>query len=685
MKRRIWAEHRRDDGGAALIIALIIVTVVAISLGALLTLADTSIRATVNLRAEASTAYEADGALQAAVNNIRNSTVNGQSGQTCFNGNNTLQLNNFNGNDSAAVTCSFDPASVEIQCASLTQCNRPGSAILTLGKVAGEDGINITQPAAGSNFQVHGTVFSNSNINVVKGGLATNTAVYARGACAGTIQSVPPPPSCNYGTTANVLGNDPGYQPATTTVPVHQPLPKCTTSNSVVTFQPGYYDDAVGLSSMMAGNSSCKGSTWWFTPGTYYFDFHNGGTDPNPGLTGGSDVWTVNDGYLVAGTPTDNTGKIIARPPNPASIPGACDNPINDAKAVGVQFIFGGDSQFAIKSGQAEICGTYSASAPPVAVYGLKTGTATSVPATVVATGVTATNFTNATPASLATTDGQYAILDNTSNNKQSSGSVTGSGFGSIPAGSILKSATIRVVHSNTQGSKNDTRTLQFTASDNTTISLTPSSPNDNSTATDTFPVTTQLAKSVEDGTFNSGQLTYSVNMKNKSIEQLDSMQFILTYEPPTFRAEDGCITTMPYPVNGSCPLILAQNNTGNLFYVQGTTYAPNAAMDLTLNNITTEIFRFGVIARSLWVKETGAFSYTGPVIEVPDDTPGFVFSIFLSAYVCPGKPTCAVPPPTTPPTLPNVSARVAFVDGDPTNPSPGHRQVSVLSWSGAR
>lgn len=668
---------RRDDDGAALIIALIIVTVVAISLGALLSLTDTSIRATINLRTEASTAYEADGALQAAVNDIRNSAVNGQAGQTCFTGgSNTLQLNNFNGADSAAVQCAFDPASVQIQCSSLTQCNRPGSAILTLGRVSGEDGINITQPASGSNFLVHGTIFSNSNINVVKGGLVTNTAVYARGTCSGAITSVPSPPSCNYGNTTNALGNDPGYSPATTTVPVHQALPACTTANSVVTFQPGYYDDAVGLSNMMAGNSSCRHSTWWFKPGTYYFDFHNGGTDQNPGLASGSDVWTVNDGYLVAGTPTDSTGRITASPPNPASIPGACDNPINDAKAVGVQFIFGGDSQFTIKSGQAEICGTYSASTPPVAVYGLKSGTATSVPGTVTAGGVTATNFTNATPTSIATTDGQYAILDNTGG-KQSTGSVTGTGFGSIPAGSVLKSATIQVVHNNTQGSNKDTRAVQFTATDGTTINLTPSSPNNNSTATDTFTVTSQLAKSIEDGTFGSGQLNYTVNLKNKGIEQLDSMQLILTYEPPAFRAEDGCVTTTPY--SSGCALVLSQNNSGNTFYVQGTTYAPNAVLDITLNNAAEQIFRFGVIARSLWVKETGAFSYTGPVIEVPDDSPGFVFSVFLNATVCPGRSTCA------PASIPNVSARVAFVDGDPTNPSSGHRQVSVLSWSGAR
>ena len=691
MRRRpTWAAIRRDDGGAALILALVIVTVIAISLGALLSLTDTGIRTTVNLRGQAATAYEADGAMQAAINNIRNSTVNGTAGQNCFGSSNTLTLNNFSGSDSAAVTCTPDPASVQIQCTSLSQCNRPGSAILTLGRIPGEDGINIQQPNSGSAFKVHGVIFANSNIDVVKGSLNTNTAVYARGTCSGTIQSSPSP-SCNYGNTANALGNDPGYTPATATVPVHQSLPACTTANSVVTFQPGYYDDAAGLSAMMAGNSHCRHSTWWFTPGTYYFDFHNDGS--NPLLTGGGDVWTVNDGYLVAGTPTDSTGKVISTPSVPATIPGACDNPINDKQAKGVQFIFGGDSQFAVKAGQVEICGSYSQKAPPVAIYGLTSGTATTTSLTgantLKTTGVvSANNFTNATVANLANVDGQYATMTNNGNGNQA-GSVTVNGHApptAIPAGSILTSAQLRVAHGNTAGVSQDSRSVQFTPNGGTTTTLTPPADIGNTVYTDTFDLTNTLAPTVYAGTFTGAQIAYSATVKHKGTEQLDAMQLDLTYVAPAFRAESGCTTSGPYTGTGNsnCALVTSVNNSGNQFYVQGTTYAPSAVLDITLNNATEQIFRFGVIARSLWVKETGSFTYSGTVIEVPDDSPGFVFSVFLSVYVCPNATTCSPPPPgTTPP--PAVSARVAYVDGDPTTPSPGHRQVSVLSWSGAR
>lgn len=677
MKRRF---AKADDSGAALVLVLVIVTVVGVVLGALLSFADTSVRATVNLRDQAATEYEADGALQAAITNIRNSTFNGGAGQQCFGSSDTLSLPAFSGADSAAVTCTADPAKVLIQCPSLSQCNRPGSAILTTGKIAGEDGINIQQPT-GSAFRVHGVVFSNSNLNVVNGSLNTNTAVYARRACSGTIQSTPAP-SCNY-SAANKLGDDPGYTPAISAVPVHRKLPPCTTANSVVTFQPGYYDDAVGLSAMMAGNSACRHSTWWFTPGAYYFDFHN---ETNPLLPAGNNVWTVDDGHLVAGTPVNAAGSAVASPSVPATIPGSCDNPIKNAKAVGVQFVFGGNSRFAVKAGQAEICGTYSQTAPPVAIHGLKSGAETDTPLTLRTTGVpNAGTFTGANPANLSTVDNKVASWENTKNGNQT-GTVTVDGYAppaSIPAGSVLKSARLKVTHRNLAGEKGDNLSVQLNPAGGTPFSVPVPAYDGDVMKTDTIDVsqggTGTLAKLVYAGSFSGARMTYSASVRHTGVEQLDAMELELTYTAPALRAGSGCVTTGPYTSGGnasSCALVTSVNNAGNQFYVQGTTYAPNAVLDITLNNAAEQVFRFGVVARSLWVKETGSFSYTGVVIEVPDDSPGFVFGVYLTAYVCPKSPTCA------PGGTPANRARVAFVDGDPATPVPGARQVSVLSWA---
>jgi hypothetical protein len=637
--------------------------------------------------------YNADGAVQAGINNIRKSTYNASPGEHCFGPTSADVLKVPFGADSAAVSCAADPERVLVQCPSLSQCNRPGSAILTLGST-GEDGLNIQQPN-GSTFRVHGNIFSNSNINVANGTLDTNTRVYARGACTGTIVSTPAK-QCDYGSVANPLGNDPGYAPAAATVPAYRSLPACTTPNSVVVFQPGYYDDAAGLSAMMAGNSACKHSTWWFTPGAYYFDFHNAGSNRYPvyGSTGGN-VWTIDDGYLVAGTPVDAAGLAKASPSVPATIPGACDNPIHNVEAKGVQFIFGGDSRFEVKAGQVEICGTYSATAPPVAIYGMPTGT--DAPTQLVGTDAlkldtvpTPGDFgVSATPTNLRTVDATN-LATWKSKKKNDSGTVTVDGFvppAAIPAGSVLTSASVKVTHRHSDAGSSDSLAVTLTPNGGgpSVSGTTAGRPGSAAFATDSIALDSTgvgaLARAVHAGTFTGARIALTTELSaNNDTEDLDAIQLELTYVAPAFRAATGCVTTGPYTGTGSaaCAQVTSVNNAGNQFYVQGTTYAPKAVLDITLNNAAEQVFRFGVVARSLWVKLTGSFSYNGVVIEVPDDSPGFAFSVYLTAYVCPGTPKDACAATGTP----ALRAKVAFVDGDPVNPTAGERQVIVLSWS---
>jgi Tfp pilus assembly protein PilX len=687
--------RHRDDSGAALILVLVIVTVLALGIAAISTFASTSVHTTVALRDQGSSVYNADGAVQAAINNIRNSAYNDSAGQTCFSGGNTLQVPY--GSGSVAVTCTADPARVLIQCPSLANCNRPGNAILTLGKVAGEDGVNVQQPT-GSAFRVHGNIFSNSNINVVNGNLATNAKVWARGACSGTIVGTGGT-ACNYGTTANALGDDPGYSPAAAVAPAYQPLPACITPNSLVTFQPGYYDDADGLSKMMAGNSACKKSTWWFKPGTYYFDFHNSGTSANPLLNAGTgNIWTVNDGYLVGGTPANAAGQAIATPPVPAAIPGSCVNPIDTATASGVQFIFGGDSQFAIKSGEAEICGTYNVSKAPIALYGLTSGSAATTSLTgsdalkLTAVPSTGAFKTSATVPNLSSVNGAFASW--TSGKKSDSGTLTVSGFAppsAIPAGSVLTGATVKVTHRHSDSGSTDSTDVILTPTGGVALpsGSAPGHAGSSTFQTDGVAVDTartgSLASAIHAGTYSGASIALTSNLSaNADIEDIDSIQLELTYVPPAYRAESGCVINGPYTGLGSattCALVTSVNNVGNQFYVQGTTYAPNAVLDITLNNAAEQVFRFGVIARSLWIKETGSFSYSGVVIEVPDDSPGFVFGVYLDAYVCPTTSTCT----PTAGAKPELKAKVAFVDDDPAAPTVGKRQVLVESWNATR
>jgi hypothetical protein len=706
MRRRLGNAIRargsaaRGEDGAALLLVLIIITAIALTLSALLSRSDTSIRTTVGLRDQVAATYNADGAMQAAINNLRNSTYNDAAGQKCFGASNTLQLDNFYGADSAAVTCSADPKKVLIQCPSLNQCNRPGNAILSLGRISGEDGLHIDQPT-GSTFRVHGNVFSNSNINIFNGALNTNASVWARTTCSGTIQSNPAP-SCNYGNTANVLGDDPGYVPLATIAALpHRSLPSCTSPNSVIRFQPGYYDDAKGLSDMMSVSSPCKNSTWWFPPvydgggnvtgtGIYYFDFHNSGATANPLLTNADNLWTVDNGNLVAGTPVNAAGVKLAAPPVPPTIPGSCDNPIKNASAVGVQFIFGGSSRLAVKSAQAEICGTYNVEKPPLAVYGLNSGSETAT----AWTGGNALSMTSVVSAGLytnpagATTagDGQLATWVKAGNNQQTA-SMTVKGYtppSSIPAGSVLTSAKLVAVHGNTAGDSHDDLSVTINPAGGTLFTVPVPAYGDTAMHSDSVDIgqggTGTLAQLVYAGTFNGANLTYTAKVGHAGTERIDGLRLELTFVPPAFRAGTGCVTSTPYTGGGgaaaNCALVSTVNNNANQFYVQGTTYTPGAAVDIVLNNAAEQVFRFGVVARSVWVKETGSFSYGGVVIEVPDDSPGFVFSMYLTAYICPNSSSC------TPGGTGALRAKVALVDSNPATPVPGRRQVTVLSWN---
>jgi hypothetical protein len=144
-------------------------------------------------------------------------------------------------------------------------------------------------------------------------------------------------------------------------------VPACNGKNKVVTFSPGLYTDLGSLNNLTDGNG-CKTSTYWFQPGTYYFNF--------------AGEWLIDSGYLVGGTPTE---PLV--PGTPPKIPGSCQTPIppNPLAGVwnppgpnaGVQFVFDGDSWIRLKAAQAEICGTYSKDSLPIAVYGLKTDVGT--------------------------------------------------------------------------------------------------------------------------------------------------------------------------------------------------------------------------------------------------------------------------------------------------------------------
>jgi len=505
---------------------------------------------------------------------------------------------------------------------------------------------------------------------------------------------------------ANAIPAEPNHDRPQTGF-TYRPLPVCD-ATSTVEFLPGYYDDAVGLSAMMSGVGPCAGKTFHFqanatAPGFYYFDFHN--SEGGGGLPSGPDVWTINDKdvQVVAGTPQGWTASPFTAP----TIPGACVSPLTATSNNGVQFAFGGDSRFVVNAGQVELCGQYYADKPPITVYGITAG---NDPAPVTAT--LGTNGSGSTPSgrvpfspfsALTATDGTAAAasLDGTGGDSTASVAVQDFSTASLPAGAYLRSAHLRIVHRETVQS-GELESLRATAVVDTSgspvtvgpVSLTTSP----SWRTDTVPVpVSALERKAHAGTpvLSRAQIDAAVKKvqpaskpQNKVKVEIDSVHLVLSYKPPAVRAQTtsiagaaNCVGTAPYTDSLNCALITTDGRQSRL-YIQGTTYAPKAALDISLTNVSSQVFRSGLVARSLRITVTASSSYSGPVIEVPDDSPGRAsapLGVHFTAYVCPEGVSCSGEPPGSGWSVAG-QAQAEYADAAAT-PVAGSRTVTVQAW----
>lgn len=145
----------------------------------------------------------------------------------------------------------------------------------------------------------------------------------------------------------------------------------------------------------------------------------------------------------------------------------------------------------------------------------------------------------------------------------------------------------------------------------------------------------------------------------------------LVTAGAPTIPAESGCVITV-----GGCSVLSSDNSPGSVLYIQGTTYTPKAAVDIDLNNETSQVFRFGIVARHLSISATGSPDLSAPVIEVPDGAGGHLRTVlFLQVYVCAGPSACSASG------NPALTVKVGIED-DNGIVTPGDRQITVYDWS---
>jgi hypothetical protein len=119
-------------------------------------------------------------------------------------------------------------------------------------------------------------------------------------------------------------------------------------------------------------------------------------------------------------------------------------------------------------------------------------------------------------------------------------------------------------------------------------------------------------------------------------------------------------------------------------FFFEGFVYAPQSAINLTVNNSSQPFMNFGVVANTLHLGANPSTTCaTCPFINLPDNSPGFGTDstvLDLAIYICPGVNTgdCKNSPSKTL----QLTARVQAYDpgGDATK-----RQMKILSWSQLR
>jgi hypothetical protein len=643
---------------------------------------------------------------------VRTSTFDNAPGEDCLGADHSLPY------PGGGVVVSCTPAPDSGVAGGLVQIgsnNKPGWALLTLGTNAGEPGIG---QSGNNTFWVRGKVQSNSTITIGGSACPANpqppaagsncselyqsagsTPVLAAGACSGRVVSTGAV-NCNTGTTAQ----DPGATGLPTTAAYAQPsisgavartAPACSSgTGSTVSLEPGVYTDSAPLNTLM----SCTSKVILFKPGTYFFDFRNG----EPGQPSGSHVWTISNKNttVVGGTPSGWSATAASKPA--LTMPGACVSPLTTQTAgSGVRFVFGGDSRLVAGPGNVELCGQWSATRPPITVYGAKqddgsgAGSATANPAT--STSTTTPAFTGI--ANLTADDGTAATAVFPSTNKVTTASLTANGFlpaGAPPAGSLLSSAVLTVKHRVSTGSSGVTG-FSYTVTPNPTsggsaqpavaLPTTPSA----SWTTATSDLRAALASSVAAGTFTGLRVAVDATVARNSAATVgvDWMQLDLAWTPPTgIRAQStavngaaNCVGTAPYvPSSQNCALISTSGNQLS-FYVTGTVYAPLAALDISLTNTAGQVFRSGLIARSVQMNVSSSSSYSAPIIDVPDDALGPVdLVVYFTAYRCPDGATCTGVPPGSS-WVEAGKTQVKYGDNGVYPPTAGSRRVTVKSW----
>lgn len=558
------SQRTGSESGSALVLALIFMVLFGLGIAALLGFAETSFRHTIAVQEQGEAAYDADGAIEGAIDYLISDPTVGNDGGPCP----SFSMDQGSGT-TVTVDCSALPGSGAITGPSVT--TTPEYAVLTTSHRMqyDEDGYRQNN---NSEFRIDGPVFSNSNLAVAGGFSSTlvvrNGTVGARLPCSGSIS-----PACSIVTTVE---EDPAYASLAPALFVDQPLPPCLAG--VATFDPGRYTSADAL-----GRLSC--AAFKFPAGVYYFDFADSGPPS-------ARKWTSDGPDITGGTYNASTGN--------------CD--------AGVQFIFGGESQWEIKDGHIDLCPiTPVPDGQRIALYAAgsilrlrSTGAVNENP-----------NFSPFTPtASALDIDGSTSAVTLTGNANGRNSQLRLNGYGTSQlAGSNISSARLIVTHRETPngaGTRANDATLSLTITDALARTSTFTLTTDDSLHSDVI----QLGSTWNDpASLPNVTVEYRARVgagKNLT-EQLDGIWLEIIYANSPLSPATGCLISL----SSGCPLLSTSKNKAASMIEHGTVYAPASRFEISLNNVQEQIFKRGVILRGLTVDITASSSFAGSAISL--------------------------------------------------------------------
>jgi hypothetical protein len=366
----------------------------------------------------------------------------------------------------------------------------------------------------------------------------------------------------------------------------------------------------------------------------------------------------------------------------------------------GVQFVFGGDSQLNISKGSMEICGTWYVDHPSLVLYGAKidAGAAAQGPISLSPSALTSPGNPSFSPLAAG------PLGDNSDSNagpnvtgmlRNKTATLQVDAFTGLPSAigprAVLDQATVTVRHGELGANAGTSVKLTLTPNRAGAPTITKVLPVTIGTSTltyrtDTIDVTADLRSELYAyGVSNPGvpvKATVTVDTDSTSgqsvSEQVDYLNLSLTWRPIVVRAQSGCVT-----VPGGCAMVQSDIHTDELYF-QGTAYVPKARLDIRLVGVTGQVFRAGLVARSVSLNVSPSNGYEGPLIELPDNnfapTP---LRVYLTAWSCPAG-GCASPPSTGNGWQAVGRTLVQYTDLNFV-PVAGQRGVEVKSWRVAR